>query len=64
VELAQAGEKKGNFSARLSGAVDAIERYQQQRKKSEIKTIEDQGEFLRSFSENTGKQNPHNIGMV
>jgi DNA primase len=64
VELAQAGEKKGNFRARLSGALDAIERHQQQRKKSEIKAMEDHAEFLRRFSENTGKQNPHNIGMV
>jgi len=64
VELAQAGEKKANFQSRLAGALDAIQRYQAQRRKSEIKTIEDQRQFLQRFSENTAKQNPHNVGMT
>ncbi len=64
VELAQAGEEKGNFQYRLTGALDAMQRYQQQRKKSELRPIEDQTQFLRRVCENIGKQNPHNVGMV
>jgi DNA primase len=63
VELAQSGEAKGNFKSRLAGALDAIGRHQAQRRKSEIKAI-DGRQFLRCFHENTGKQNPRNIGMT
>jgi len=64
VQLAQAGEDKGNFQSRLTGALDAIQRHQAQKRKTEIKAIEDKTRFLQSLSENTVKQNPHNIGMV
>lgn len=64
VELTQAGEEKGNFKARLTGALDTIERYQAQKKSSRIETTEDQRQFLRKVYENTGKENPHNVGMV
>jgi len=64
VRLAQGGEEKGNFQSRLAGALDAIRRIQGQRKKSDIKAIEDQTQFLRRFSESTVKEDPHNIGMV
>jgi DNA primase len=64
VQLAQAGEQKGNFKSRLTGALDAIQRYRAQKKKSEIKAVEDQTQFLRRFVESTEKQNPHNIGMT
>jgi DNA primase len=64
VELTQAGEEKGNFQARLTGALNAIERYQAQKKNSRIETIEDPRQFLRKVYENTGKENPHNVGMV
>jgi len=64
VELAQAGEDKGNFQSRLTGALDAIQRHQAQKRKTEIKAIEDKTRFLQSLSENIVKQNPHNIGMV
>ena len=64
VELTQAGEEKGNFQARLTGALDVIERYQAQKQNSRIKTIEDPRQFLRNAYENTGKENPHNVGMV
>ena len=64
VQLAQAGEEKGNFRARLTGALDAIQRCQAQRQKSRIKDVEDQRQFLRRVHENTGKENPHNVGMV
>ncbi len=62
VELTQAGEEKGNFKARLTGALNAIDRYQTQ--KSRIETIENPRQFLRKVYENTGKENPHNVGMV
>ena len=64
VELTQAGEKKGNFQARLTGALDTIERYQAQKQNSRIETIDDQRQFLRKVYDNTGKENPHNVGMV
>ena len=64
VQLAQAGEEKGNFRSRLSGALDAMQRYQAQKKKSEIMALEDQRQFLQCFSENIGKENPRNVGMV
>ena len=64
VELAQSGEAKGNFESRLTGALDAIRRHQAQVRKSEIKATEDQTQFLRCFLENTGKQNPRNVGMT
>jgi DNA primase len=64
VELTQAGEEKGNFQARLTGALDTIDRYQAQKKNSRIETIEDPKQFLRKVYENTGKENPHNVGMV
>jgi DNA primase len=64
VELAQTGEEKGNFQSRLTGALDAIQRHQAQKRKTEIKAIEDKTQFLQRLSEDTLKQNPHNIGMV
>jgi hypothetical protein len=64
VELAQSGEQKGNFKSRLTGALDAVQRYQAKKKKSGIKAVEDQTQFLRRFVESTEKQNPHNIGMT
>ncbi len=64
VRLAQGGEEKGNFQSRLAGALDAMQRIQGRRKKREVKAIEDQTRFLRRFSENTVKEDPHNVGMV
>ena len=64
VELARLGEEKANFSTRLTGAIDAMQRLKRQRKKSQIKPADDQTKFLRRFSENTVKENPHNVGMT
>ena len=65
VELARAGEEKGNFQSRLTGAMDALAGYQAQKRKSQIKTITgDQTKFLRDVYENTEKQNPRNLGMT
>ena len=63
-ELAQAGEEKGNFQPRLIGALNAMQQYHKQIKKSKIRTIKDQRQFLQHLVENTGKHNPHNIGMT
>jgi DNA primase len=64
VQLAQGGEEKANFQSRLAGALDAMQRIQGKREKSDIKAIEDQTRFLRRFSEDTVKEDPHNVGMV
>jgi DNA primase len=64
VELSQTGEEKGNFQARLTGALDAIERNRVHKTNGSFKIIDDQKQFLRKVYENTGKENPHNVGMV
>ncbi len=64
VELAQAGEEKGNFQVRLTGALDAMGRIVRQKKGGEIKAIEDQRQYLKRVYENTVKQNPYNVGMT
>ncbi len=64
VELAQAGEQKGNYKERLVSALEVLQRCQLEKKKKEIKTKEDQEQFLRRMCEYTGKRNPHNVGMV
>jgi len=64
MELTQAGQEKGNFQSRVSGALDTIERYGAPKKNSRIKTAEEQRKYLRSLYENTGKENPHSVGMI
>jgi DNA primase len=64
VELSQTGEEKGNFQARLTGALDAIERSRAQKTNGSLKIIDDQKMFLRKVYENTEKENPHNVGMI
>jgi DNA primase len=64
VELARIGEQKANYSSRLNDAVDVMLRLQKQRKTGEIKSVDDQERFLRNFSKNIVKQNPHNVGMT
>ncbi|MBN1805075.1 MAG: DNA primase [Sedimentisphaerales bacterium] len=64
VQLSQTGEEKGNFQVRLTDALDAIERHQSQEKSGSFKIIDDQNKFLRKIYENTGKENPHNVGMI
>ena len=63
-ELAQAGQEKGNFESRLTGALDAIERCQAQKQMGGIESAEDQSEYLRRLYDNTGKRNSRNVGMV
>jgi DNA primase len=63
-ELAQTGQKKGNFQSRLAGVIDVLERRQAEREKQQTKATDDQIKFLRHVCETTGKGNPHNIGLV
>ena len=64
VELAESGEKKGNFQTRLNGALEALQQYQQHKEKSDIKSIKDEKKFLERFIKNTGRRNPRNMGMT
>jgi len=64
VQLAESGEKKGNFQTRLNGALEAIQQYRQHKKKSDIKSIKDENKFLERFIENAGRRNPRNMGMT
>jgi DNA primase len=64
VELSQLGEEKGNFQFRLAGAIETMQRLQNQKPRSEIKTTEDQTKFLRSIHKKTGKENPYNVGLT
>jgi DNA primase len=64
VELAQAGEKKGNYQTRLSGALDAVESFQARKTKGETETGKDQEQLLRRFTETAVKDNRRSIGMT
>ena len=64
MELAAAGQEKGNFESRLVGAVNAIEQYTAQKQDGLTESLEDQSEFLRRVYDSKGKTNPHNAGMV
>jgi DNA primase len=64
VELAQAGEKKGNYQTRLNGALDAVESFQARKTKGETETGKDQEQLLRRFSDTTAKDNRRSIGMT
>ncbi len=64
MELAAAGQKKGNFESKLTGALSAIERYPRQQQDGFIESTEDQSEFLRRVYDSKEKVNPHNVGMV
>jgi DNA primase len=60
MELAQAGQEKGNFESRLAGAMKTIERSRTPRQDSRVKTVED----LRRVYPSRGRENPHSVGMV
>jgi len=64
MELAAAGQMKGNFESRLTGAFSAMKRYPAQKQNGLTERKEDQTEFLRRIYDNTGRENPHNVGMV
>jgi hypothetical protein len=62
MELAQTGEEKGNFESRLAGALETIERYRKRNKS--FGTVEEQRQYLRRFGGDTGRENPHSVGMI
>ncbi len=64
VQLQHEGQEKGNFESRLTGALDALQKSRVHRQKNELKNIEDQTRFLRTVTERTSKENPHNVGMT
>ena len=63
MDLAAAGEQKGNFESRLAGALETIERCRSQRQNGRADRIADEKEYLRKAREQAGK-NPHSVGMV
>jgi DNA primase len=64
MELAAAGQKKGNFEFKLAGALGAIEQYTVKKRNGLAEMEEDQSEFLRRVYDSKEKTNPHNVGMV
>lgn len=63
MELAAAGEQKGNFKVRLAGALATMERCRTQKRNSRTDAIGDPKEYLQKVREQAGK-NPHSVGMV
>jgi len=64
MELAAAGQKKGNFESSLAGALAAFGCYQVRQQESRIEAIEDRRKYLRRMHVNKERENPHNVGMV
>jgi len=64
VELAQAGEQKGNFKSRLVGAMEVFQRHRAQKRKNQVKAAEDGKEYLRRVGEHVAKGNQQCLGMV
>jgi hypothetical protein len=62
--LAEAGEKKSNYKKRLNGAINVVEKRLEKNKVAQPINIEEQGRFLKSITNNVGKDNRHNVGMV
>jgi len=63
-ELMHAGQEKGNFELRLTGAMYAIEQYEARRRDGGTKPAADQKKYLEMRYKNAGKENRHNVGMV
>jgi len=64
VRLQEQGQEKGNYQARLTGALDAIRRYRSHEAKARIRQEGDKAQLLKYISQNARKQNPHNVGMM
>jgi DNA primase len=66
VKLAEAGEKKGNFTERLEQALDVIEDYTKDVQRGRMKAglSDDETESLRKISEILPKTNKRNPGMM
>ena len=64
MELAAAGQRKGNFESSLAGALAAFGRYQNRQQEGRIEAIEDRRQHLRRMHVNKERENPHNVGMI
>ena len=64
MELAQAGEKKGNYEPRLADALKILELHNEQKKGEKIKTKSEREKNLLNAYKNRGKENPHIVGMT
>ncbi|MCK4886461.1 MAG: DNA primase [Planctomycetes bacterium] len=64
VMLAEAGEEKGNYKKMLNGAIEVVEKQLEKNKVVQPVNIEEQTMFLKSITNNAGKDNRHNVGMV
>jgi hypothetical protein len=64
VELAETGERKGNFQRRLEESVDIMVRYEKISSAQQLSSAEKQREFIKLKEENAKKGNTRNPGMV
>ena len=66
VELAQAGEKKANYTERLEKAVAVVEKYFEKDRISALKAglTDNETEALRKISEGLSRTNKRNPGMM
>jgi len=66
LNLEEAGKAKGNFEHRLKDALDTIDENKERRRISRLKTTlnDDETEALRNLSDNLGKGNRRNPGMM
>jgi len=63
-ELAQVGQEKGNFRARLTEALRVLQRCQTQRVKDQAKSAVDETSFLQQVHDQADRENRHSLGMV
>jgi DNA primase len=64
VDLAQKGEEKENYEKRLKDVISAFKRQKEIQTQSQLKKNKDDTEFLKTFAQNTSRENPHKIGMT
>ena len=62
-ELAEVGEKKGNFHVRLQDAFDTMDEYAKQHRQRNIKPGADEGESLKQLQLGLEKGNLRSVGM-
>jgi len=64
IDMADAGEQKANYQARLDGALAAVLRYRAAQARDRIKQIKDHKQLLRRLTESTAKDNPYTVGLT
>lgn len=63
MELAQAGEKKGNYEPRLADAMKILELHNENRKSKSLETKAERDEKILNDYKNRGKENLYSVGM-